>query len=501
MSEGTVERAEGWLAPLLRHLLAAALGGLLAIALYKLWGLEGRWFYAVIIGVIGLSAAMALVAVFSDFVMICFFLAIPLAGFGKWFFPGNLRDTVWSSNHHNATMEGILGLGLVDFAIVAFYMSWFYRIFVLREEELPKVNLIDFFVALLFAAYVISIPGTAKPNLGLHATAYLFKFVLLYFYLSRNLQARHLPWFIGSVIFAILLEGALGAVQHTTGRLVGLALDKGSGTALDYQYQVPGTSGWYRATGTLYDSHTLGLYMAMLGPFMLAMTFWRSGRPLLNLIFGGALVLSLAILIMTLTRSGWVASAVSMTLAIFLMLFVWREGRLVPFLVVFLFVILLSAPWSVDMVIERIQRAPEGTVNVRLQGYEVAAYIWSQYPIFGFGAGNFMEAHYLHSYGWNQDIVVHNTILLLGTEVGVLGVVGFYGAIFVAAWRLWKIGKTSTSVVRRLAFGAVIALAATVVEGMATPVHREPTAYTMLWLLIAMGVALPRIEKERAADA
>ncbi len=496
MSEGSVQQAEGWLAPILRHLLAVVLGGLLAIALYKLWDLEGRWFYVVIIGVIGLSVAMVLAAVFSDFVMICFFFAVPLAGFGKWFFPGNLRDAVWSSAHHNATLEGVLGVGLIDFAIIAFYISWFYRIFVRREQELPKLNLIDFFVVLLFAAYIISIPGTAKPNLGLHATAYLAKFVLLYFYLSRNLQARHLPWLIASMVFAVFLEGALGGIQHTTGRLVGLALDKGAGTALDYQYQVPGTSGWYRATGTLYDSHTLGLYMAMLGPFMLALTFIKSGRPILNLIFGGTLVLSLAILIMTLTRSGWVASAVSMSLAIFLMLFVWRELKLVPFLVLFLFVILLSAPWSVEMVIERIQRAPEGTIDVRIQGYEVAAYMWSKYPIFGFGAGNFMEALYYDSYGWNQDIIVHNTILLLGVEVGILGVTGFYGAIFVAAWRLWKIGKEPTTVVSRLAFGALIALAATVVEGMATPMHREPTSYTMLWFLIAMGVALPRLHKE-----
>ena len=483
----------------LRHVLAAVLGAVFALALHQVWSLEGRWFFVVVAAIAMLSVSMFLIGIFSDFLMILLMFLIPLAGFGKWFFPSDLRLMVSGPLEHTATLEGILGIHPIDFLIVGLYLSWFFRIFVLKEEKLPRLNSIDLFALVFLLAYVISIPGAPKPYLGFHATVYLVKFLLLYLYISRNFKERHIYWFIASLLFAVLLESALGTIQYTTGKLVGLGLDKGIGDSLNYQYVIPGTEQWWRATGTTYDSHTLGLYLAMIIPFMFILFFRPNMRFELRFLFAGALTLALATLIMTFTRSGWIACAVSMALALVLLAFVWREGRVIPFLAIGFFLFLLSSPWSLRVIIDRFALSPIETLTVRLQGFEVALYIWSKNWLVGSGAGNYIELLYKYSYGWNYDLIVHNTILWIGSEMGILGLIGFYGAIIAAMRRYWRLAFGPRTLIAYVSFGAFIALVAFVVEGMATPIHREPTTYTMFWYLIALSVALPRIQEDAEA--
>ena len=93
----------------------------------------------------------------------------------------------------------------------------------------------------------------------------------------------------------------------------------------------------------------------------------------------------------------------------------------------------------------------------------------------------------------------HNTILWIGSETGILGLIGFYGAIIDATRRYWRLTFGPRALIAYVSFGAFIAFVAYVVEGMATPIHREPTAFTMFWYLITLGVVLPRIQKDAEA--
>ncbi len=475
-----------------RHLIAAFLGAVFAVAVSRLWGLDTRWFVVTVIGILGVSAAMVMIAYFAEFLLICLLFAIPFAGFGKWFFPSSLRETVFSSPSHNATLEGVAGVGVLDFIVLGLYLHWFFRIAILRSEKLPRLNNIDFWAFLFLSAYLVSLIGTAKVTLGLHATVYLLKFIALYFYISRHFRMRHVPWFMAALIFAVIVEGGFGTVQYTTGKLLGFGLDKGAGSALDYQYMVPGTEQWHRATGTLYDSHSLGLYLAMMIPFFLVGLFDNSIRPLFKTIMAGAMLLSLAVLLMTFTRSGWVACAASLVFAMFMLIFVWKDRRVIPFLAVGFLIFLVMAPWSIDLVIQRFQKSPVETLTTRFEGFWVALHIWSQHPLFGFGVGNYIEALWKYNYGWNQDIIVHNTVLWLGSETGLFGVVTFYGLIAAAALRAWKLAMGPRNLAATIGMAILIALCAFVVEGMATPMHREPAPFAFFWILISMSVALTR---------
>ncbi|MGH8526075.1 MAG: hypothetical protein ACREXY_18295, partial [Gammaproteobacteria bacterium] len=239
----------------LRFCAVAALGFAFSMALYHVWELELRWLGATVVGVAGIGLAMCVAEVFSDFMLIALMFTLPLVSFSKWFWPEGLA----ADERGDLIYSGAFGIGLLDFILVALYLSWFYRIFVIRSESLPSLNLLDLFVVWFVVANLIAVIGSPHPFYGVGVVEFLLKYALLYFYISRNIRARHLPWLLGAIAFAIVLEAGLGAYQVSTGKLLGIALDKGAGgDALSYQYSVPGTEGRYRATGTCYDSHSLG---------------------------------------------------------------------------------------------------------------------------------------------------------------------------------------------------------------------------------------------------
>lgn len=160
---------------------------------------------------------------------------------------------------------------------------------------------------------------------------------------------------------------------------------------------------------------------------------------------------------------------------------------------------LLSSPWSLKLIIDRFELSPIETLSVRLQRFEVGLHIWSKNWLSGSGAGDHMEMLYRYDARWTMPDIRHNTNLWIGSEVGILGLIGFHGAIIAATRRYWRLAFGPRAVIAYVSFGAFIALVAFVVEGVATPIHREPTAFTIFWYLVALSVALPRIRKDTEA--
>jgi O-antigen ligase len=479
---------------LLRHAAVALLGALFAVFLYKVWSFEYRWFVVAIAGIAMVSIAFMLAPWFSDFLLLMLMLAIPLAGFVKWLFVG----FVDAEQLGNVAYSGAMGLGLLDFLLAGLYMSWLGRIFVLREQPLPKLCMTDFWVALLICAYLLSIPGTSEPRLGFHAVANLLKYVLLYFYVSRNLQTRHVYWFLGAIVVAILMQAVLGGYQQQTGQLLGIALDKGAGgEALEYQYEVPGMENQHRATGTAYDSHSLGLMMGMLLPIPFVMIFARWLPQKMRIVAAGVALLAAATLILSYSRSAWVATAVGLCLLIAILFFRWRETQVIPGIALGILVTVLVAPWMLESVIDRFANAPFEVLTTRFEQWEVAIDIWMHYPFFGYGVGNYMESLQHFNFGMAAELPVHNVFLWILAESGIFGAFAFYGLILHASLKLWLLARDSGHLIGRMALAIVIAFFIYCLDGMTDPLFREPVVYTIFWFYIALSVVLPRLYAEQ----
>ena len=479
---------------LARQSTIVVLATLFALGLYQVWDLSWRWFLVAVGGVVMVAIAMCFAAIFADFVLVGFFFALPLASFDKWFW-SPLYTTV---QRGNLVYGGVFGLGLIDFVLIALYVSWFYRIFVARIQPLPRLYFVDLIVAGSLLVHFLGAIGAQDSFLAYGGIEYLLKHLMFYFYVSRNLRSAHLPWLVAAICFAIVGEAGFGAYQHWTGKLLGFALDKGAGsaTSLSYQYSIPGLGNTRRATGTLYDSHAFGNYMGMLlpVPYLLFMTPWM--KTFLRWFFGLVAAAGFLALILSYSRSAWVASAVALVLATVLAVIIWREAAGIVVAAVVTFFAIGTSPWTVKYIYDRFANAPIGTLTSRFHQYEVALTIWQRFPFFGTGPNNYLNALRRYDYLWLKELPVHDVMLQILAENGLFGLLCYLALIFTALKRLFLTAWARNDLAGRLALAAFIGVFSGFLDGFTDPLFREPTVFVTFWVFVSLAVALPTLGRD-----
>jgi hypothetical protein len=462
-----------------RVLLVGALGALFAVCIHPLWNIEGRWFVVTVAALALVSTSMMFAGRFSDALLILLLFCVPLAGFKKFFF---LDDYV--------TWTNALGLGIVDFLVAGLYFSWLFRVLALGNAPMPRPQAADVWPALVVLSCLLSLPGSNEPRLVVFALQNLMLHVLVYFYVSRHFKPGHVPWLLAAIGFAILVESSLAVVQNQFGVLVGLILDKGAGGEnLDSQYKVPGIEDVARGTGTTYDSHSLGVFMAMVAPF--ALVFLYSGRlPRAARAVSGLLLLAaLAGLAVSYSRSAWLFGALALAIGMAVLVH-WRERNILPSLAFAGVASLAAGPWLFNKVFSRLIDAPSELLTARFEQFPVALSIWRENFLFGAGAGNYLGAVESHNLDWALDILVHNVPLYIAAEMGLFGVVAYYGLVGATVVRLWRVVRRREEPGSRLALASVLALFAYVLDGMSDPIFREPVPYLFFWIIVGISVAL-----------
>lgn len=475
---------------IMRHLTVVVMASLFSVGLYQIWDFKTRWFVVAVAGIAMVSIAMCFAAAFSEFLLIAFLFALPVASFDKWFWPSNYLV----SDRGNLVYAGVVGVGVLDFILAGLSLSWFYRVFIVRIQPLPKLYPIDLCIVGFLFVHLLASIGSVDPKLALGATEYLFKYVVLYFYLSRNLRPAHLKWIIAAMCMAIFMEAGFGLFQHHTGKLLGFALDKGAGgSTLNYEYKVPGVSAT-RATGTAYDSHALGNFVGMILPFPLIFVFtpWVKGR--LRIVLAIVAVLAMLTIALSFSRSAWLGSAIALTIGVILILNCWKEGTVIPIVGVCALLFVLSAPWTMKAIANQFRHARYTTFKIRLEQFRVALTIWQMHPILGVGPGNYINALRRYDYLWLAELPVHNVMLWIVTETGIVGLLFYLGTVFSAMKRLLRTLRRRRDEVGRVAMAALIGLLALFLDGLTEPLFREPTVFATFWLLISLAVALPTFD-------
>jgi O-antigen ligase len=468
-------------------------GAILAIMLHKLWSLETRYFVVTVAGIILTCLSVFFIRWFHDFLLVAFFLAIPVAGFVKTLF---LMSQGYDERTSGIILySGVLGVGVMDILLFGLYAVWFIRIFVLRTERLPIYEKGDGLVLFFIIAYILSSIGAPDGAAAKHAIMYLLRFAAIYFYVSRNFEPRHIRWLFVTIVVIILGESALAVFQYMTGKLIGLAMDRGAGIRLDEQYTVPGIENRNRATGTAYESHTFGTYMAILTQFAFVMASLCFQNKRFRLLSSALFSLALVAVLVSYSRSAWLSCAIALALAWFVHIKIWHEKQIMlPTMIVGLIVIILS-PWMLSIIIERFTSA-EGLLSARFDQFPIAWNIWKDHFLFGYGVGNYMDALKYYNEPGILELPVHNVFLWLAAETGIFGVVIYYWLAFAALTRSWKILRRRNHPHRRLALAVFCGLIAYLLDGLTDPLYREPVIYSMFWVMVALSVALVRIDRE-----
>jgi len=147
---------------------------------------------------------------------------------------------------------------------------------------------------------------------------------------------------------------------------------------------------------------------------------------------------------------------------------------------------------------ERFERSPIETLTERFSQYHLALEILRMYPIFGVGSGNYMLAFREHDFMWLDELPVHNVILWIATETGILGLFFYVGIIISALRRLMRLVFKQRDLIAVLAMATLLAIVTHVLDGLTDPTFREPSVWTMFWMTIALARALTNFQRAEA---
>jgi O-antigen ligase len=473
----------------------AALGCVLSLALYQVWQLEPRWSAVVMIAIMAAAISMCFVRVFSDFLLVASLFCLPIASFVKQVWPSGYSVT----DKFEVAYSGLYNVGVIDFVLVGLYVSWFYRVFVTHEKRLAhNFNRLDAFILWFIVANLVAAIGSHDPRLGLGASAYYLKYGLLYFYLSRHFEERHLPWLIAAFLFTAVVETLLGSYQFATGRLVGLAVDKGLGNTqtLNTFLRVPGQGSYHRADGTLTEPHALGQLMEMLLPVFLVLFLTPRLKPVLRAVCLAAAGGAAMMVLFSLSRGAYLGTGISLALGVVLILALWGERQVVPALSGLVLIAAFVSPFVAHLLVDRLTRSLD-TLSGRVPVYWTAWHAFTDYPLFGIGPGNWIYALPRYDQDWLildwYSNLVHNDLLLTAVEVGVFGLVPYISILLSAMLRFFSVARRRRDLAGRLALAALIAIVATEITNQADPGFHEPTVNLLFWILVPLSVALPRL--------
>ncbi len=485
-----------------RKYLLTGLGGMLFATLsWKISSLDFRYALAVTGSLVCLSLAMILVRHMEDFLVYALIFHIPFAIFGKWLF---LQPVL-------VPAKGI-SLGLPELLLLIAYLHWFGRIFVTRSHPLPKMRPIDGWVLLLFAVFVVSGLLATNKTLALFDIIYTAKHMLIYFYLSHKIKKAHFRWILLLFLFAILLETGIAVFERTTG-YVNIAGTKGNIQSEDFgvQYVVPGIENELRAAGTTNDSHTLGLYYAMLLPVPFILLASRRTGPWTKGLLALTGTLGLIGLIITFSRSGWLGFGVALLVACSVIVGKWRQIRTVGILLLVFFLASCFYPQAYGIIYRRIVEAPTVIMDARFEMHKTALDIWKHHPLLGAGPGNYIDALSLPDVQTSRalegaDLPVHNIYLYTLAELGALGALALALVVVSALCYCWRWAvQPGDDLTRCLALATLAGVMGYLANGMTDPMFREAVPYAQFWTFMALAAVfhdLPRppIGEQARAD-
>lgn len=268
-------------------------------------------------------------------------------------------------------------------------------------------------------------------------------FIFLYF--ANHLQDRRL---LLAVFTALLVSGALqsllGLAQHVSGGTLGLDF---FGEAKTFLQMRAGEFLVSRVSGTFGHPNNLAGFLSMVLPLNLALLFAPLRRRL-KVVLVLLLVLMTAVLVLTLSRGGWLAFILGSLITLFLCLARRHRHKALSLIVA----LTVTATFLVATIvlIEPLQRRlfeeDYGAAQTRIPLALVALNIIRHHPWLGVGLTNYVAS--APSYDITREAIsyefprpVHNEFLLIGAELGLPALALFLLILGVLGRRLFRAGR------------------------------------------------------------
>jgi len=329
-------------------------------------------------------------------------------------------------------------VGLTELAVLLVASVWLTRKLALREEWRGLGPIFVPFLV-LYGAMLVSV--IQAPSLE-HSLKELLKWgevLLVYLILSTSLKEKEIPWVMGGLLLAGLVEGLVGVYQFFTR------------TGPEH-FVVMGR--FMRAYGHFMQPNPFGGYMGLVMPLALALGLgfsldgeipWRLRLGLALPCLSVALLTGMA-LVMSWSRGAWLGAMVAVACVVMLV-----DKRLALALGILALALILLVRPPLQPLLARFQeltvwpgledlRTIEITdenyaVVERLAHWDAAVRMWGDNLWFGVGIGNYEPVYSAYALPrWPEPLGhAHNYYLNIAAETGLLGLGAyllFWGWVF-----------------------------------------------------------------------
>ena len=381
-------------------------------------------------------------------------------------------------------------VSITSIALVVLYTLWFLENSGTRYNDSRENNLAYSIrpLAVYIGFCLLSIIVAKDIELSMFKNFMLLQQFLLFVYIIGNVKSREDIKFILCLLFiGIALEGTifilLCNIGHTI-KFAGLTAQVNKGLRIGGTIGGPNTAGGY-----------FGLLLVPALSMILA--YVRNSYKWLGIL---AFCLGTVAIIMTFSRGGWLAFALSSTIFIFIS---WSRGWLplrVPIVIVI--VTMLVALFFHEVLIDRIFGDDDGAALSRVPLMKLAFQIIVANPLLGVGVNNFtiiMKDYITSDLRGMWLSTVHNKFLLIWAEIGIGGLLAFLwflGSSIRSGWRCWQ---TQDPFLAPIGLALSCAIIGHMVH-MNFDIFQNRPLVQVLWMCCALSLAMFNILKSERCE-
>lgn len=347
-----------------------------------------------------------------------------------------------------------------------------------------------------------------------HEVVRMFKMMLLFLVVTNELQRpRRVLHCAAGLTLGVIVQAAAGLIQYFTRSHFGLELlgETGAGTMSQLMADSVRTEKVHRIGAFLSHPNVFGIFLAALLPVAVGAFLLRVGKAYKLLFFAG-IVLGMAALIGTLSRSGWLSFAAAFTLLVLLMTLHHglRRRSLITMMLAAAALLIVCVAFA-GPITRRIFESRKSAMLSRADYISDARGMISAKPILGWGLNSYVyaappftkygarEAHKKYE-NWLPP--VHNIYLLWWAETGLVGLV----IHLLVLGSIITVGVGNLRVKDELLFAinaaCLSAMLAFVVDGFFSFSLRINSILRVFWVLagIIMAVRYWRLGHERRTE-
>lgn len=348
-------------------------------------------------------------------------------------------------------------------------------------------------LALFFFVCILSVFVAANTRFALFDLFALAGSIVVFLTISNGIrEGRELRLVVGGLLFTVALQGLIAVGQHLTSSSLGLEFFGAPEIMKGYA----GLALISRAAGTLGHPNSLALYLGLLLPLNLSLLLSPMRRSL-KLILLGTFILGIAGLVATLSRGGFVATTLGMTLV--LLFHGKKRFGLLPALAFLSFLFLLAAVLVLgtsNPIQKRFFKEDYGNAYGRVVIMRVAFELIRSHPFLGVGLNQYTDASRAYDTTPQQIVAlwntpVHNLYLFIAGETGLIGLSLFLIFLISVVRALWPGLASDDPFVMSTAVGLLAGLAAYLTHSQVDYSHW--THFTPFWFLTGLAMSTGRM--------